>query len=188
MGDSGVGKSCILLRFADDTFSESYISTIGVDFRFKTLSIDGLIVKLQIWDTAGQERFKTITSAYYRGSHGIMLVFDKTDRVSFENIPNWIEEINKFSENSVRVLVGNKDDCKETRQIGFEEGHTYASMSQMDYVETSALDSHQITQAFEIIARQLIQKTKKSMIEKTDAGEKLGGVQQKALGGCCVLF
>lgn len=145
-------------------------------------------MKLQIWDTAGQERFKTITSAYYRGSHGIMLVFDKTDRASFENIPNWIEEINKFSESSVRVLVGNKDDCKETRQIEFEEGHTYASMSKMDYVETSALDSHQITQAFEIMARQLIHKNKKPLMEKNDAGEKLGEIQKKALGGCCVLF
>ena len=83
IGDSGVGKSCLLLRFADDQFTESYITTIGVDFRFKTISVGGKTVKLQIWDTAGQERFRTITSAYYRGADGIVIVYDSSDRDSF---------------------------------------------------------------------------------------------------------
>ena len=101
IGDSGVGKSSLLLRFADDSFSENYISTIGVDFRFKTLAVDGKAVKLQIWDTAGQERFKTITGAYYRGADGIMMVFDKTNQDSFKHIPQWMEEIVKYADHSI---------------------------------------------------------------------------------------
>ena len=86
IGDSGVGKSCLLLRFADDTYTESYISTIGVDFKIRTIQLDGKTIKLQIWDTAGQERFRTITSSYYRGAHGIIVVYDTTDSDSFEHV------------------------------------------------------------------------------------------------------
>lgn len=93
IGDSGVGKSCLLLRFADDNFTDSYISTIGVDFRFRTITIDDKIVKLQIWDTAGQERFRTITSAYYRGADGIIMVYDVTSSESFDHVEEWLSEV-----------------------------------------------------------------------------------------------
>uniref|UniRef100_A0A915I0H3 Uncharacterized protein n=1 Tax=Romanomermis culicivorax TaxID=13658 RepID=A0A915I0H3_ROMCU len=86
IGDSGVGKSCLLLRFADDTYTDSYISTIGVDFKIRTIELDGKTIKLQIWDTAGQERFRTITSSYYRGAHGIIVVYDITDQVSIRTV------------------------------------------------------------------------------------------------------
>ena len=111
IGDSGVGKSCLLLRFADDTFTENYYSTIGVDFRFKCLEIGDRKCKLQIWDTAGQERFKTVTSAYYRGADGIIIVFDQTDRESYNNVQNWIEDISRYSaDDPVKIIFANKDD------------------------------------------------------------------------------
>lgn len=111
IGDTGVGKSCLLLRFADDSFSENYISTIGVDFRFRTVKIDKKVIKLQIWDTAGQERFRTITSAYYRGADGIIMVYDVTNEESFRHINDWLTEVNRYaSENTCKLIVGNKTD------------------------------------------------------------------------------
>jgi len=179
VGDSGVGKSCLLLRFADDTFSESYISTIGVDFRFKTLTVDGKIIKLQIWDTAGQERFRTITSAYYRGADGVMLVFDKTSRDSFDHIPDWLDEINKYSETSSRVLVGNKEDS-EFLKVDQETGKKFADSRKMHYVETSALNGNQVSMAFEIMARELI--GKKASGKK---GAELTPKKVQKSPGCC---
>ncbi len=117
IGDSGVGKSCLLLRFADDTFTENYYSTIGVDFRFKCLEIGERKCKLQIWDTAGQERFKTVTSAYYRGADGIIIVFDQTEKDSFNNIENWIEDISRYStDDPVKIIFANKDDIKSDKK------------------------------------------------------------------------
>eukprot|EP01099_Mayorella_cantabrigiensis_P000865 TRINITY_DN1367_c0_g1_i3.p1 TRINITY_DN1367_c0_g1~~TRINITY_DN1367_c0_g1_i3.p1 ORF type:complete len:210 (-),score=45.88 TRINITY_DN1367_c0_g1_i3:386-958(-) len=111
IGDSGVGKSCLLLRFSDDSFTPSFITTIGIDFKIRTIELDGKRIKLQIWDTAGQERFRTITTAYYRGAMGILLVYDVTDEKSFQNIRNWIRNIEQHATESVnKMLIGNKCD------------------------------------------------------------------------------
>ena len=105
IGNSGVGKSSLLLRFADDTFTDNFMPTIGVDFKIRTLEVDGKTIKLQIWDTAGQERFKTITSSYYKGAHGIIVVYDITDKESFKNIDTWMNEVEKHaSDNVSRIL------------------------------------------------------------------------------------
>jgi small GTP-binding protein len=111
IGDSGVGKSCLLLRFAQDKYEQNYLSTVGVDYYNRTISIEGKRVQLQMWDTAGQERFRTITRSYYRGSQGIVVVYDITDSDTFENVKHWLEEIDKNAGSGVvKLLVGNKQD------------------------------------------------------------------------------
>ena len=119
IGDSSVGKSCLLLRFADDSFTDSYISTIGVDFRFRTVKIEDKTVKLQIWDTAGQERFRTITSAYYRGADGIIMVYDVTRLDSFDHVRDWLNEVNRYANQGLckKLLIGNKCD-RSDRKVG----------------------------------------------------------------------
>ena len=109
IGDSSVGKSCLLIRFADDDFTDNYVTTIGVDFRFRTLRIEDYSVKLQIWDTAGQERYRTITNAYYRGADGIIVVFDLTSRESFLNLTDWLDEVKKSApEDTLIIAFANK--------------------------------------------------------------------------------
>lgn len=119
VGNTGVGKSCLLLRFAEGHFYDNYLATIGVDFKFKILTVDNKLVKFQIWDTAGQERFRTITSAYYKGSHGVLLVFDLTDKQSFEDIDRfWRAEVESYAEKDVIMyLVGNKADMVDKREV-----------------------------------------------------------------------
>lgn len=149
-----MGKSSLLLRYADDVFSESYISTIGVDFvssnqKIRTISIDQKIIKLQIWDTAGQERFRTITSAYYRGATGIIIVFDLTNRESFMNVNNWMDEISKIASDIVKVLlVGNKSDLSYQRSVSYDEAQELADSLGIDYIEVSAKSASGIEDCF----------------------------------------
>ena len=118
IGNSGVGKSSLLLRFADDVFHENFMPTIGVDFKIRTIEVDGKTIKLQIWDTAGQDRFKTITSSYYRGAHGIIVTYDINDRDSFAKVSEWMSEVDKHSDKNIsRILVGNKKDLEDQREI-----------------------------------------------------------------------
>lgn len=159
IGDSGVGKSCILLRFADDTFSESYISTIGVDFKIRTLTINEKKVKLQIWDTAGQERFRTLTTAYYRSAHGIVLVYDVNDRETFFHIENWLQEVGRYASSDVnRILVGNKCDILDKREVEYETARVYAEKLEVSFIEASAKDRTNIDKVFNIMAGELMNK------------------------------
>ncbi|KAL4238220.1 Ras-related protein Rab-1A [Mactra antiquata] len=121
IGDAGAGKSCLLLRYSDNVFSDSYISTIGVDFKIRTLEMDGKIVKLNMWDTAGQERFRTITQTFYRGAHGILLVFDLTDMESFQHLQQWYSDANKWCQTNVsKLLIGAKSDMTNKRVVSYE--------------------------------------------------------------------
>ncbi|KPP68297.1 RAB8A, member RAS oncogene family,-like, partial [Scleropages formosus] len=123
IGDSGVGKTCVLFRFSEDAFNSTFISTIGIDFKIRTVELDGKKIKLQIWDTAGQERFRTITTAYYRGAMGIMLVYDITNEKSFDNIKNWIRNIEEHASADVeKMILGNKCDVNDKRQVSKERG------------------------------------------------------------------
>ncbi len=137
---SGVGKSCLLLRFSDDQFTTSFITTIGIDFKIRTLELEGKRVKLQIWDTAGQERFRTITTAYYRGAMGILLVYDVTDLNSFENIRQWMRNIEQYASDGInKVLVGNKCDMDESkRAVPTSRGQALADEFGIRFFETSA--------------------------------------------------
>ncbi|ORX79867.1 small GTP-binding protein [Basidiobolus meristosporus CBS 931.73] len=156
IGDSGVGKSCLLLRFADDTYTESYISTIGVDFKIRTIELEGKTIKLQIWDTAGQERFRTITSSYYRGAHGIIVVYDVTDQDTFTNVKQWLQEIERYASEGVnKLLVGNKSDLSSKRAVEYTVAEEFAKETAIPLLETSAKDSTNVEQAFLTMAKQI---------------------------------
>lgn len=190
IGDSGVGKSCLLLRFADDTYSDSYISTIGVDFKIRTLELDSKTVKLQIWDTAGQERFRTITSSYYRGAHGIGIVYDVTDRESFNNVKHWNAEIDRYaSEGVTKVLIGNKFDMADKKVVTYDEAKELADSLKMEFLETSAKDSQNVTKAFETMARKIKEKMKAGgpMAPKPGAQRLRTGATTRPANaqGCC---
>lgn len=158
VGDIGVGKSSLLLRFADDTYTEDYISTIGVDFKIKTLKISNKKVKLQIWDTAGQERFRTYTSQSERYLHAILLVFDKTDQVSFNNIKQWMLDCKNAQPNAEFILVGTKSDLKTKAVVDYNVAREFADDSGMAYIEVSAKAGTNVTELFSEIGSILINK------------------------------
>mmetsp|Transcript_19901 Transcript_19901/g.48387 ORF Transcript_19901/g.48387 Transcript_19901/m.48387 type:complete len:204 (+) Transcript_19901:50-661(+) len=187
IGDSGVGKSCLLLRFADDTYTESYISTIGVDFKIRTIELDEKTVKLQIWDTAGQERFRTITSSYYRGAHGIIIVYDVTDKESFSNVKNWISEIDKYAGANVnKLLVGNKCDLASKKVVSFDEAKELADSLGIKFLETSAKNSHNVEQAFQVMAAEIKQRVGNTpQPSRGGPGRQLGAAAPvQSSGGC----
>jgi Ras-related protein Rab-1A len=158
IGDTGVGKSCLLMRVADDTFVETFITTIGVDFRFRVLRIGDKKVKLQIWDTAGQERFRTITSAYYRSGDGVIIVYDVGKRETFDHVREWFQEISKYTKPETLVLlIANKAD-RVDRVVSVEEGQMLAKELGISIIETSAKTAENVEAAFIRITEQLIQK------------------------------
>lgn len=162
IGDSGVGKSSLLYRYTDQDWNPHYIATIGVDFKVLTFERCNKVVKLQLWDTAGQERFRTITHAYYRGSHGIMLVFDLTNQESFENIRNWLQDVRRYAaEGLPMILIGNKADVFKHRQVSYEDAMGLATELGCRYFETSAKDDKGVEEAFdEMISGCIAQRAK----------------------------
>jgi Ras-related protein Rab-1A len=145
------------LCFQDDAFTESYISTIGVDFRFRTVTLNKKTVKLQIWDTAGQERFRTITSAYYRGADGIIMVYDTTSTESFDHVNDWLKEVNRYAaEGTVKLLVGNKSDRTADRAVTTEQAKEFANELGIPFIETSAKSAKNVEEAFLTMAGELI--------------------------------
>jgi Ras-related protein Rab-8A len=156
IGDSGVGKTCLLLRYANDSFTPTFITTIGIDFKIKNIDVDGKKIKLQIWDTAGQERFRTITTSYFRGAQGIILVYDVTDRRSFESIRNWISQIQQHADMHVnKLLVGNKCDMLDEKVVSTEEGQKLAKEFGITFWECSAKTNINVEQGFVSIAREV---------------------------------
>ena len=157
IGDTSVGKSCLLTRFADDQFTDNYVTTIGVDFRFKTMIVMDKIVKVQVWDTAGQERYRSITNAYYRGAEGILIVFDLTNKESFKNIENWINEVTVFTGSDVIFMcLGNKCDLK--KEISKNSIEDFKKKSKLEIFNVSAKTGDGVEDAFTHIIELLIKK------------------------------
>ena len=135
LGNSDVGKSSLLLRYVDSVWNDSFVPTIGVDFKVKTLDINDKKIKMQIWDTAGQERFRTVVATYFRGAHGILLLYDVTNKDSFKNLENWLIEIEKNAQEKVlKILIGNKCDLTDDREITTEEGKAFALRNGMEFM------------------------------------------------------
>ncbi|PWA45070.1 RAB11G [Artemisia annua] len=156
IGDSAVGKSNLLTRYAKNEFNMHSKSTIGVEFQTQTMEIDGKEVKAQIWDTAGQERFRAVTSAYYRGAVGALVVYDISRSTTFESVTRWLEELKTHSDTTVaRMLVGNKCDLNNIRAVSIEDGKNLAEKEGLFFMETSALDSTNVKTAFEMVIREI---------------------------------
>ncbi|KAH1231316.1 Ras-related protein RABE1c [Glycine max] len=197
IGDSGVGKSCLLLRFSDGSFTTSFITTIGIDFKIRTIELDGKRIKLQIWDTAGQERFRTITTAYYRGAMGILLVYDVTDEASFNSnllsllgfcypdIRNWIRNIEQHASDNVnKILVGNKADMDESkRAVPTSKGQALADEYGIKFFETSAKTNMNVEEVFFSIARDIKQRLADTDSRAEPQTIKINQPDQAASGG-----
>lgn len=186
LGDSGVGKTCILVRFKDGAFlSGSFISTVGIDFRNKVVEVDGTKVKLQIWDTAGQERFRSVTHAYYRDANALLLLYDVTNKASFDNIRAWLTEINEYAQEDVVImLLGNKSDMASERIIKPEDGEKLAKDHGVAFMETSAKTGMNVDLAFMAVARDLkMKKTRQPTDPKFNVAEYVD--KEKKNPGCC---
>ncbi|XP_012485600.1 ras-related protein RABA4d [Gossypium raimondii] len=201
IGDSAVGKSQLLARFARNEFSVDSKATIGVEFQTKTLVIDNKTVKSQIWDTAGQERYRAVTSAYYRGAVGAMLVYDMTKRQSFDNMARWLEELRGHADqNLVIMLVGNKCDLGSLRAVPTEDAQEFAQRENLFFMETSALESTNVETAFFTVLTEIYRIISKKTLTANEELDPNGNaallkgtriivpnqeMQKDSRGGCC---
>ena len=180
VGEPGVGKSCLLRRFADQSFTENYINTIGVDFKVRTMDVHGKTIKLNIWDSAGQERFRTIVNTYYRGAHGIAVVYDITDRESFGRLPDWLKDVSELAEpNSKKLIVGTKLDLEEKRKVPIETVSNFSEMNNLQYIETSSKTGQNVEQAFLKMTSMLLEEIGGSDVMDSNTGViRLDGTSQ----------
>ncbi|KAI3990931.1 hypothetical protein MKX01_026115 [Papaver californicum] len=170
IGDSGVGKSNLLSRFTRNEFCLESKSTIGVEFATRTLQVEGKTIKAQVWDTAGQERYRAITSAYYRGALGAILVYDTTKPTTFENVTRWLKELREHADsNIVIMLIGNKTDLKHLRAVATEDAQSFAEKEGLSFIETSALEAINVEKAFQTILGEVYRKISKKSISSKDS-------------------
>ena len=169
IGNSDVGKSSLILRYVDQIWNDVFVPTIGVDFKVKSLQIDNKRVKMQIWDTAGQERFRNVISSYFKGAHGILLIYDISARDSFKELENWLGEVERNATPQVlKILIGNKCDLDEQRQITVDEGEAFAARNGMKFIETSAKNNTNVNEAFEALAKIMVESSNKKNVIKVE--------------------
>ncbi|EYU43360.1 hypothetical protein ABFS83_08G136900 [Erythranthe nasuta] len=197
IGDSGVGKSNLLSRFTKNEFSQQSKSTIGVEFATRSIQVDDKVVKAQIWDTAGQERYRAITSAYYRGAVGALLVYDVTRNVTFENVERWLKELRGHTDaNIVIMLVGNKADLRHLRAVPTEKAKAFAEKENTFFMETSALEALNVENSFTEVLTQIYHVVSKKALDIGDDPSALPKGQTIHIGnkddvsavknkGCC---
>ncbi|XP_052194250.1 ras-related protein RABA2a [Diospyros lotus] len=185
IGDSGVGKSNLLSRFTRNEFCLESKSTIGVEFATRTLQVEGRTVKAQIWDTAGQERYRAITSAYYRGALGALLVYDVTKPTTFENVSRWLKELRDHADaNIVIMLIGNKTDLKHLRAVATEDAQGFAEREGLSFIETSALEAINVEKAFQMILSEIYRIiSKKSLSSEEPAATNIKEGKTLVVGG-----
>jgi len=196
IGDSGVGKSNLLSRFTRNQFNLESKSTIGVEFATRSIKVDQKTIKAQIWDTAGQERYRAITSAYYRGAVGALLVYDISKAVTYENVERWLNELRDHADsNIVIMLVGNKSDLRHLRAVTTEQAAALAEKHGLSFIETSALDSTNVELAFQRILTEIYnivgggkvldKKEQQAIAEETETVQITPTKEEKKAGGCC---
>jgi len=197
IGDSGVGKSNLLSRFTRNEFNLESKSTIGVEFATRSINVDGKTVKAQIWDTAGQERYRAITSAYYRGAVGALLVYDIAKHATYVNVTRWLKELRDHADsNIVIMLVGNKSDLKHLRAVPTEEAKAFSTENGLSFIETSALDASNVEAAFQNILTEIYRIVSNKALESSQDPIKPTSSEtitvtpsvdnnSNAKGGCC---
>ena len=171
IGDSNVGKTSILLQYTSNFFQETHIATIGVEFKLKEIMLDNIEYKLNIWDTAGQERFKAITKSFFKAADGIVFVYDVTNKPSFENIKNWIKDAESKANDFKIIIVGNKIDLNDSREVSFEEGKNLAKKKNCPFFESSAKDKINIDEIFITLLEEILKAQKNVKEEKKNEGE-----------------
>ena len=181
LGDTSVGKTCFFMQYVDNTFHEVHISTVGLDNKVKDVQLDDKVYKVQIWDTAGQDRFRSITKNYFKGAHGIVLLYDITNKVSFENVRNWLKQIKEeVDDNVCIILVGNKIDLEDKRQVTKEEGENMAEEYGLMHFECSAKTGENIHESF----NELLKKTVENFSKVVD-NIQLRKSKKKNKKNCC---
>ena len=169
VGDSFVGKTNIMSKYLKNEFHEDSKATVGVEFGSRQFNIEGHVVKAQIWDTAGQERYKAITSAYYKGAKGAFIVYDITRKESFENVSKWAEQLKSTADKNLTIIiVGNKTDLEDQRQVTSEEGQNKANSLESAFIETSAASGSNLDKAFEMMINEVYQKCHEEMLAEGD--------------------
>lgn len=183
LGDPAVGKSCFLARYVENTFENVYMSTAGMDYKYKDVELgDGKLIKLQIWDTAGQERYRTLTTNLYKGAVGIVLIYDITNKKTFDNVRSWITSIEEeTSKKIILILVGNKADLKDERKVQKEEGEDIAKEFNLPFFESSAQSGLNVKSVFETLAKLIVEKKAQS----ANQGQKLTNIKNVEKKKCC---